>query len=138
MPQAQHGTFKRALGKWFGTDGYVLRNSAARELLAATVPIEGHVDNVLTRMEAIGKTPPIWRTQPRWTGVKQTLGLSTTGGDVLSLRRMLPDNNAASNALIITPWAVLLAVLITVVVLAALGFALVRKPRRPRAVRARH
>ena len=128
VPSAPNGTFVQALGKWIGTDGYVIRNAAARAYLEALVPLEGHIDMVLSRMAAIGAAPPIWRTNPRWTAVKQSVA-STTGGSTFAIRRMLPDNNDAANALIITPYAVIFAVIITIVVLASLGFMLVRKKK---------
>jgi hypothetical protein len=101
----------------FGFQAYAIRASDVATYLKALNPISGHIDLQTVEAAVYGQAPPIWQTTKN-VCYQYVIKNKKSMHGTPALRPMLPDNCHQSNAIIIVPWVIVLASLVTIGVLA--------------------
>jgi GR25 family glycosyltransferase involved in LPS biosynthesis len=106
-------------GNSYGTEGYAMRGKDIQTYLKALTPIEGHIDAELSAVSTSGEAPPIVQTAKNIVYQPIMQGRPSMH-PVFNVKFLLPENPTASNAIIITPWVLSIAVIVGIIVLAVL------------------
>lgn len=117
-PVAGMTALAHVTGTWFGTHAMLLRNRDAATYGAAIRTIEAHVDRQLGMAAQLGDVPQVWQTVPAVCGATDGLsGLPTTlHTRTPNFKVYMPADDVAMGFLLLTPYVVALALLITVIV----------------------
>lgn len=105
-------TFTKKIRPLRGTYAYAIRNEHAQKLLDACVPLHGRIDSVIDVAQDLGSIPQVmFMSQPAFR--KSAVLAENSQYKAL----MIPDNNAVIIVILIFPWFILLALIITLVVM---------------------
>jgi hypothetical protein len=102
--------------KWAGMHAYALRNAAAGNVLAGTLPLESRLEDALRIAARLGRIPVPWALQhgsafKRGPRARQALRRA-------HLKAGLPTNGFALAAIVLLPWVVVVVLAILIATLA--------------------
>jgi hypothetical protein len=111
-----HAAFNTFGGQSWYMHAYLVRKSAIPACLAALVPLASQIDTALGHASDLGLIPPQWITRKTLfhQQLQHTL-LNSTVRQAHLLRAALPESAAATEAIIIVPYALVLLLIIALV-----------------------
>ena len=117
LTPSAHPAFDVWNGKTWYTHAYFIRKSAIPACLSAMVPLASQIDTAMGHAADLGIMPPQWLVRKKlFTQELQHALFNSTIRQKHLLRAALPESAAATEALIIVPYALVLLLIIALIV----------------------